>query len=144
MPEIQMKSSFFRTRWWHISGIVLLLNAVSLGQAQEKESPTELAMRLDQLIRELDDEAFEVREQAQAQLAKIGERALAKLTAAAKDSSAERRQRAARIVKQIKAEKRDRTISAPIEYGNMMLILVSDEGVGAVVFSPESNHDATY
>ncbi|HZL87659.1 MAG TPA: hypothetical protein VFB96_04720 [Pirellulaceae bacterium] len=35
-------------------------------------------------------------------------------------------------------------ISAPVAYGSTMLVLVSDEGVGAVVFRPTADGGATY
>src|SRR5207237_2126302 len=80
-----------------------LLEAVGpWARAQQAESPAALAARIDRLVRQLDDDKFEVREKAEAELAAIGETALSKLTAAVKDPSAERSQRAAKILKELR------------------------------------------
>jgi len=79
--------------------IAILLFAISsAARAQQAELPAELAAKIDRLIQQLDDDTFAVREKAQAALAEIGEPALDKLTAAVKDSSAERSQRAGRLL----------------------------------------------
>jgi 6-phosphogluconolactonase (cycloisomerase 2 family) len=69
---------------------------------QEAESQAALAARIDRLIRDLDDDNFEVRERADAQLRAIGEPAFEKLKAAANDPAAERKQRAAKIVESLR------------------------------------------
>jgi 6-phosphogluconolactonase (cycloisomerase 2 family) len=71
--------------------------------SQQSDVPAEVAARIDRLIQQLDEDKFEIREKAEADLAAIGEPALAKLTVAAKDASAERSQRAAKIVAQIRS-----------------------------------------
>src|SRR5438874_1517007 len=82
---------------------VFLLEAVApWARAQQAEAQAALTARIDRLIRQLDDEKFEVREKAETELAAIGEPALSKLTTAAKDPSAERSQRAAKILKELR------------------------------------------
>jgi hypothetical protein len=77
-------------------GVFVFLVLPSLAWSQQSDSSAALAARIDRLIQQLDDDKFEVREKAEAELAAIGEPALAKLTVAAKDASAERSQRAAK------------------------------------------------
>ena len=83
-------------------GAFAVLVSVGTTLAQRAELPAELAARIDRLIVELDDDSFEVREKAMASLVEIGPAALAKVTAAAKDSSTERSQRAASALKSIR------------------------------------------
>jgi 6-phosphogluconolactonase (cycloisomerase 2 family) len=80
---------------------LMLLVALRL-HAQEPSSPTALTARIERLIRQLDDEKFEVREKAEKDLAAIGEPAREKLTAATKDASFERSQRAAKLLKELR------------------------------------------
>src|SRR5437762_2287737 len=47
-------------------------------KSQEAKSPAELAERIDRLIKQLDDDKFEVREKAEQELLKIGEPAAEK------------------------------------------------------------------
>jgi hypothetical protein len=54
--------------------------------SQQSDVPAELAARIDCLSQQLDDDKFDVREKAEAELAAIGEPARAKLTVAAKDN----------------------------------------------------------
>src|SRR5262245_6613077 len=70
----------------------------SFGWAQLAESRAILTARIERLIQQLDDDNFAVREKAEAELTTIGEPAREKLTAAAKDSAAERSRRAAKIL----------------------------------------------
>jgi 6-phosphogluconolactonase (cycloisomerase 2 family) len=84
------------------SPIVLLLTLASPAWPQERQTPAEREARIDRLIQQLDDDKFDVREKAEQELASIGEPALAKLIAAAKDASAERSQRAEKLLKQIR------------------------------------------
>jgi 6-phosphogluconolactonase (cycloisomerase 2 family) len=86
--------------------IVALLFAGAPGtrsvMAQEAKPDLELAARIDRLIQQLDDDKFEVREKAEAELADVGAPALAKLVAALKDSAPERRERAGKLVRSIR------------------------------------------
>src|SRR5687767_4695870 len=85
-----------------IVGAFALLT-VSIGAfAQQPDSAAKLAERIDQLIKQLDDDNFTVREKASTELAEIGSPAFDKLTAATKDDAVERRQRAALILLTIK------------------------------------------
>jgi 6-phosphogluconolactonase (cycloisomerase 2 family) len=82
---------------------VLLATTVVCGAAaQEKPTGTELAQRVVALVKQLDDEAFEVREQAEKSLGEIGEAALAAVTEASRSTSAEVKQRAARILRKLR------------------------------------------
>jgi 6-phosphogluconolactonase (cycloisomerase 2 family) len=76
--------------------------AIGPGWSQEKETPATLAARIDRLIRELDDDQFNVRERADAELRAIGQPAIEKLKAATGDPSSERKQRAARILESVR------------------------------------------
>jgi 6-phosphogluconolactonase (cycloisomerase 2 family) len=100
-----MRNALFSQRWWIVAGLLLALDSTNLlVLAQQTESPAALAARVEQLIQRLDDEKFEVRERAEAELATMGEAGLAALNAATRDGSAERRLRASRIVKRIRQE----------------------------------------
>jgi 6-phosphogluconolactonase (cycloisomerase 2 family) len=70
--------------------------------AQDANAPKALAERIDRLIKQLDDEKFDVREKAEKELATIGEPAREKLVTAAKDASFERSQRAAKLLKELR------------------------------------------
>ncbi len=70
--------------------------------AQPEAANAELTARIERLIQQLDDDKFDVREKAEAELIKIGSAAVARLTAAAKDSSAERSQRATKALREIR------------------------------------------
>jgi 6-phosphogluconolactonase (cycloisomerase 2 family) len=85
---------------WMLTALLLLAGGWAAGQ--EAETPAQLAARIDRLIQQLDDDKFEIRERAEADLAAIGEAALAKAEAAKQDSSAERSQRAAKVAKRIR------------------------------------------
>jgi 6-phosphogluconolactonase (cycloisomerase 2 family) len=82
--------------------IASLLFGAAFLNAQEANSPKALAERIERLIKQLDDEKFEVREKAEKDLAAIGEPAREKLTAATKDASFERSQRAAKLLKELR------------------------------------------
>jgi 6-phosphogluconolactonase (cycloisomerase 2 family) len=98
-----MKKNCFPRFGWRIAFYTsLLMLFVAELNGQEAESAAQLAARIDRLIVQLDDDKFQVREKAEAELTQIGEPALAKLTAASKDASAERSQRAAKVLKEIR------------------------------------------
>jgi hypothetical protein len=59
--------------WAAAAASVVWLAGVEPAPTQEAESPAALAARIDRLIRELDDDKFEVRERADAELRAIGE-----------------------------------------------------------------------
>lgn len=125
-----LPSRFWRSALVHLGGTLALLVMAGLALAQPAELPAELAARIDRLIQQLDDDSFEVREKAVASLVEIGSPALAKVTAAAKDASAERSQRAGSILK----------ILARAEVGLRFVSQVKHEGLmGAVsvVLSPD-------
>ena len=111
--------------------------------AQEAETPEQLAARIDKLIVQLDDDSFAVREKAQADLAAIGEPALAKLKVAVKDTSAERRQRADKILAELQrwglGLRLIGTIQNPGLAGAVTLTLSPD---GQFVYVPGFNADA--
>jgi 6-phosphogluconolactonase (cycloisomerase 2 family) len=81
-----------------------MLVLASFAWSQQTAPPAELEARIVRLIQQLDHDSFDVREKAEAELAMIGEPALPKLTTAAKDASAERSQRAAKLLKQIRLD----------------------------------------
>src|SRR5260221_4343490 len=102
MPSRTMiMSRVWRSNLVRIGGTLVLLGMAGMAAAQSKDSPAELASRIDRLIQELDDEEFLVRGEAATALIKIGSPAVAKLTAATKDASPGRRQRAAGILDDI-------------------------------------------
>ena len=85
--------------------VLVLPIAAELARSQPPEqaaSPEALVARIDELILQLDADRFQVREEAQDELTTIGQPALAKLTAALKDSAVERRRRAAEILERIR------------------------------------------
>jgi 6-phosphogluconolactonase (cycloisomerase 2 family) len=85
--------------------VVFAITAVAAGSATDapaQEQPVELDERIVRLITELDDDEFAVRQAAERALAEIGEAAIARLTAATKDSALERSLRAAKILKGIR------------------------------------------
>jgi WD40 repeat protein len=84
---------------WQFAAALLLLSSA---WSQQPQSPADREARIDRLISQLDDDQFQVREKAEAELAAIGEAALAKLVAALKDSAPERRERAEKLVKRIR------------------------------------------
>src|SRR5437762_11546782 len=86
---------------WAAVTFVPLLFGIFAG-AQQNEPSAERDARIDRLIQQLDDEKFEVREKAEAELAAIGEAALPKLLVALKDSAAERKERAEKLVRRIR------------------------------------------
>src|SRR5438094_10564496 len=81
------------------AGFLLSLVPIGQLQSQEAQSPANLQARIDLLIQQLDDDKFEAREKAEADLVAIGEPAIGKLAAATKDAAAERSQRAAKVLK---------------------------------------------
>jgi hypothetical protein len=72
-----------------LGSMLVLLAMAGMAAAQPAESPAELALRIDRLIQQLNDDRFEVREEATISLIKIGLSAEAKLSAAAKDGAPE-------------------------------------------------------
>src|SRR4029078_1484368 len=84
-----------------ISVAVLLLSAGKV-RTQEAEAPADLDARIERLIKQLDDDKFQVREEAEQEWAQSGEPAVSKLTAATKDSSFERAERAGKLLKEIR------------------------------------------
>jgi HEAT repeat protein len=81
---------------------LLMLAAASSVHGQQAEADKELAAKIDRLIQDLGDDSFAVREKAEQELTDIGEPALAKLAIAVKDASAERSQRAAKLLKDVR------------------------------------------
>lgn len=96
-----------------VAALVVCLGSAERGRAEEKKTdakndepaapkPTpEQQKRIEQLIKQLDADRFEDREQAQNELAKIGPAALEALRAATKSPEAETRRRAADLVGQL-------------------------------------------
>ncbi len=84
--------------------IAVLLVAVfgSALAAQEKPASASLAKEIAALVKQLDDEAFEIREQAEKALVELGEAALDAATEASRSTSAEVKQRAARMVQKLR------------------------------------------
>jgi 6-phosphogluconolactonase (cycloisomerase 2 family) len=82
--------------------LLLVLTLAGIAASQQAETPAEQASRIDMLIRQLDADSFSARQKAQMELAEIGEAAFEQLTAAAKDSSVERSQRATALLKEIR------------------------------------------
>ena len=76
----------------------------AIASADEPASQPDTAA-IDQLIRQLDDDAFEVRRQAQHELTELGESALPAVRAALQSPSAEVRSRAREIVRQVEHER---------------------------------------
>jgi hypothetical protein len=73
---------------WQRYGAVLLLLLLAIAGptwSQQPQSSADLGARIDRLIQQLDDDKFEAREKAEAELASIGEAALARLNAVLKD-----------------------------------------------------------
>jgi 6-phosphogluconolactonase (cycloisomerase 2 family) len=94
-----------RSRCAHwVSSAAVVLAITSLLWSQQEESPAAREARIDRLILQLDDDKFEVREKAEAELADVGEAALPKLLLAVKDTAAERRERAAKLLRQIREQ----------------------------------------
>ena len=70
--------------------------------AQEKQADGQLAQKIATLIKQLDDDAFEVREQAEAALVELGDAAMAAVNSASRSTSAEVKQRAGRILRKLR------------------------------------------
>ncbi len=66
------------------------------------QAPADDARKIDQLILELDSDSFDLREKAEKQLASLGEKAREAVEKATKSTSAEVRQRATRILRELK------------------------------------------
>jgi 6-phosphogluconolactonase (cycloisomerase 2 family) len=115
----------------------LLGLAVFSSALAQAEADKELAAKIDRLIRELADDSFAVREKAEQELAQIGEAALAKLQIAANDSSAERSQRATKLLKEIRRAgvglRHLETVQHPALMGAVTLTLSPD---GQFVYVP--------
>ena len=115
--------------------LVALASQFALGQPQE--SPAELAARIDKLIQQLDDDQFAAREQAEAELAAIGQPATARLLEATKDASAERRLRADKVLQAIKRAglglRHVGTLTHPMLAGAVTLVISPD---GQFVYVP--------
>src|SRR5207249_5151620 len=92
----------FRTLPCLIAWFILLLVRVAPLCGQQTELRPELVERIDRLIQQLDDDKFEVREKAEKELAAIGESARAKLTTASQAGPFERRERAAKLLNEIR------------------------------------------
>lgn len=76
--------------------------AASVTWAQEQTVDRELAGRIAALVKQLDDEAFEAREEAEKALGELGAAAVEAVTQASHSTSAEVKQRAGRILKKLR------------------------------------------
>src|SRR5262245_16219782 len=116
---------------------LLALVFVSTALGQQADTDKELAARIDRLIQQLGDDSFTVREKAEQELADIGEPALAKLAIAVKDSSAERSQRAAKLLKDVRRSgvglRHLETVQHPALIGAVTLVISPD---GQFVYVP--------
>src|SRR5262245_18065076 len=100
--EQPMRNEVFLSVTIFVLALASTLVNVRPARAQQVKDTAQLESRIDRLIQQLDDDKFEVREKAEAQLAAIGEVALAKLIAATKDTAPERKERAEKLVKRIR------------------------------------------
>jgi 6-phosphogluconolactonase (cycloisomerase 2 family) len=89
-------------QWCFLAAWLAAFAWLATADAQEVAPDRELEARIDRLIVQLDDEKFRTRESAERELLEIGQPALARLEAAAKDSSLERSERAARLLRDIR------------------------------------------
>jgi 6-phosphogluconolactonase (cycloisomerase 2 family) len=132
-----MRTTAPKLAWiWPVAGALLLLVGLA-AQAQQPESAADLQARIEKLIRQLDDDSFAAREQAERDLETIGEAAMPKLTAALKDDSAERRLRADKLLQALKRAglglRHLSTIKHPFLQGAVTLTLSPD---GKFVYVP--------
>jgi 6-phosphogluconolactonase (cycloisomerase 2 family) len=86
--------------------LVLIVFATSLWSRLEAQEPSkaDLKQKIDALIQKLDDETFQIREDAEKALGELGEAALEAVTKAAQSTSAEVKQRAGRILRKLREE----------------------------------------
>jgi len=132
-----------RFRSWTICLVPMLLLVGPAG-SQESQPAAQLQARIDRLIQQLDDDSFEVRGKAETELAAIGDAAYAKLMAALKDSSPERKQRAEKLVQNIRAGLRfcstieradlNSAISAAVSPDGTFLYVAASTGQTASVY----------
>ena len=80
----------------------ILYSLVGSPPAVIADEPIGLSKQIDELIHQLDDDSFEIREQASGELARIGKPALGALQEATKSPSAEVRFRARVIIEFMK------------------------------------------
>lgn len=84
-----------------VSAWLVLALAFVTGPA-EGQTPADDARKIDQLILELDSDSFDEREKAEKQLASLGEKTRDAIEKATKSTSAEVRQRATRLLRELK------------------------------------------
>jgi 6-phosphogluconolactonase (cycloisomerase 2 family) len=99
-----MQYALRRVRFAALIAVFFGIAGDAAALAQQREAPAESATRIEALIKQLDDDSFQAREKAQAALVEIGQPAVAALTAATKDASAERAQRAAKVLALLKRD----------------------------------------
>ncbi len=123
-------SSVFRSTVIPVVGTLGVLAMAGVTAAHQKESPSELASRIDSLIQQLDDEDVLVGLEAETALVKIGAPAVAKLTAATKEGSPKRRQSAAEVLNDIAWATAGMEFSSQIKHPNLA-------GAVTLVLSPD-------
>lgn len=119
----------FTLGYWFL----LLVAALAAEQACAQQSADSAAVeeRVKLLVKQLDDDSFQVREDAEKALAAIGERALDEVAAAAKSDSPEVRQRAGRILKDLRRQSiglRHLEVSQRDELVGAVTVAVSTDG----------------
>src|SRR5262245_15763391 len=84
--------------------LVVIALVTTLGSSLvAQESPkADLKQKIDTLLQKLDDEAFQIREDAEKALVELGESALDAVTQATRSTSAEVKQRAGRILRKLR------------------------------------------
>jgi 6-phosphogluconolactonase (cycloisomerase 2 family) len=80
----------------------LVLAIASVASPAWGQSRTEVARKIEVLIMQLDSDSYDVREKAEKELTNLGEKARAAIERETKSTSAEVRQRAARILRELK------------------------------------------
>ena len=88
--------------------------------AQQPPADAELARKIDALILQLDSDSFEARESAEKQLLALGDKAKDAVTKATRSTSAEVRQRAGRILRELRKGTVDLKHLAIVKRGDML------------------------
>jgi 6-phosphogluconolactonase (cycloisomerase 2 family) len=118
-----------QSKSFHVAVFALIFLTGS-GRLVAQPADAKLAERIDRLIRELDDDSFTVREKATTELAEIGGPAIEQVTVATKDDSAERRQRAVKILALLKRAEIGLRLASQIKHEAL-------QGGVTAAFSPE-------
>ena len=102
-----------------VAVLVVVAAVCTCATAQQPPADAELARKIDALILQLDSDSFEARESAEKQLVELGSKAKEAVTKATRSTSAEVRQRAGRILRELRKGAMDLKHLAIVKRGDM-------------------------